>query len=320
MAPAQVRQVTSAMIMANNTAPIASSRPCFFLCRRTVKKSTVRLPPCNWHHGSISAMQPASATGTGSKSPGIGGKPSERMMMDATAIKVIAVRIAPPGNADTGASLSMSDGLPPGGFALVLMIFVVVGPRRVPPLLLFRRCNHHPVVRGAPCDQLRVRKHVQRGFVMRGIDCDVAGPAAECLVIAYCPAHGLRGDVRKEGLFRRGDVGGRCRLYPGARLAVGAGETDCVRRRQPARHRSKAAESNRADGFTDRGDDFGHAFVLQLLRIGGLFVIPGALAAAERRHRFLRTPGIDTGGLVERHALLVQRIGEHGLPLATVGE
>src|SRR5258706_12095196 len=116
-------------------------------------------------------MQPASATGTGSKSPGIGGKPSERMMMDATAIKVIAVRIAPPANADTAASLSMSDGLPPGGVALVLMIFVVVGPRRVPPLLLFRRGNHPPVVKGAPCDPLRGRKHGPRGFVIGGDHC-----------------------------------------------------------------------------------------------------------------------------------------------------
>src|SRR5258708_38171662 len=60
--------------------------------------------------------------------------------------------------------------------------------------------------------------------------------------------------------------------------------------------------------------------MLQLLRIGGLFVIPVALSVAERRHGFLRAARVDAGGLVERHAFFVQRVSQHGLWLAAVRE
>jgi hypothetical protein len=41
--------------------------------------------------------------------------------MDATAINVMPVRIAPPASAENAASFSMGPGLLPGGVAVVLM-------------------------------------------------------------------------------------------------------------------------------------------------------------------------------------------------------
>ena len=95
IAPTPVRQPIRSMVSPIRKAPSASSRLWVFSEARVVKKSTMMLPPFNWHQGRNSATATAQPICTSSKSPWIGFMPMARTQTLYTDMRASAVMMVP---------------------------------------------------------------------------------------------------------------------------------------------------------------------------------------------------------------------------------
>src|SRR3954452_16115844 len=94
-------------------------------------------------------------------------------------------------------------------------------------------CYHHIVVRIPLGDLPGMEEYVERRFVQRSWDGDIAAPGSQRLIRRNCARQRGLVDVRKERPLGRGDLLWRRGVRPGARRAIGAHEAQGLRRLQP---------------------------------------------------------------------------------------
>src|SRR5581483_11712440 len=115
-------------------------------------------------------------------------------------------------------------------------------------------------------------KDIERSFVMLGADFGIAFPATQTLVGLDALDPRMLRDVREQIGEPLRNLRRWRTLHPRTRFAKGPHELDRIGLLQLCRRGGERAEAHRADRLTDRGDDMGDAFVLELLRIGRLLV------------------------------------------------